>query len=1104
MKRSIIPILGAVGLCVSTALAQSLVDVIKTGLFDPNSVAVDLTNNYFIVDSGNSRVVKYFSDSLVSTNFAGTFGVPGYADGPGYLAKFAYPQGIATGRGGFVVADAGNHRIRFIAPDGTVSTLAGATKGFADALGTAAAFNSPAGVAVDGAGNVFVADLLNNAVRKIDPANNVTTVATNLLRPSAVAVAPDGTVYVADTGNHSIRSIDGSGMHLIAGSGSRYASGSQDAVVATEGLLNSPRGLLYLGGDKGLVISDNGNRSLRRLVFSAPLGGFSLTTLPVSGAAQLVSPVGLAVDRNEDIVIVDQDADAVYRLVDTTPQQPVSDPVIGTVTLVVNQSTGIPETLLTPKTTAIFDNDQVVAIMGEDGTKLFYTLDGSDPSADHGEQPPTYRNGMPAYPRSIIDTSTKEFNSDYAYTVKAISTAPSRQPSKITVATYRFEVGTPALLGDDPAAIVIEVNTRGALVYYTVDGSEPTLDGKTPSPSAQIYTLGSRIGITDGTNDVTIKVQALKRGYASSRVVTQTYTYEAIPRNTLGLTMNYNGGVGSTVYIPVFANLRNTNDVLGSLQFRLQFKAEGTAPLIPPSIQVVPLSTNDFMRFKLPVLSETLTPQTPNPTYTDVFTYPESTDLGVAYLGVDADWMLIQGQTVVAMVAVPIPTTAKEGDRYTISVLYPSATARVNSTAYFEIPYTVPIVLTPMADRVLTVTNIPYIVGDVALAHGYNAGEFGSGNLNNNDVNAVFNASVGLWVPFPGSDVFDAMDAYPEDSGGVPGGDGQIRLQDWHRILERSLRFDGENWQRSWSATGVRTTSPAILNNSPQNPSLELTGGDGRVWVTQGTFAAAQIPNVNPGDPVQVPVTLTLNEGIKISTLQFRVAVFPENGAPWVVESARFIEAAGIPRPSFRTLLPGTAAVGWPSGSFTVPLSGKVELGKFEFVVPKTAVKGQSYVLRFIGVDGSIRLDNNDLAVYRFESQPGSVWVLGPVEKAPEVITDEWRARFFGSLASQFGGLFADPDGDGRNNLQEYLEGTNPAKLRFHNLLDQWKSQADGFRLKWFAAQGKTYIVESAPSPEGPWTKVGEVGSSAFDLKEFLAPKTEGVSQYYRIREVTP
>ncbi len=1104
MKRSIIPILGAVGLCVSTALAQSLVDVIKTGLFDPNGVAVDSTNNYYIVDSGNSRILKFTPDTSVSTNFAGTLGVAGFADGPGYLAKFAYPQGIATGRGGFVVADAGNHRIRFIATDGTVSTIAGATKGFVDDLGAAASFNSPAGVAVDAAGNIFVADLLNNAVRKIDPANNVTTVATNLLRPSAVVVAPDGTVYVADTGNHSIRSIDGTGVHLIAGSGSRYASGFQDAVIATEGLLNSPRGLVYQGGDKGLLISDTGNRSLRRLYFSAQVGVYSLSTVTTDGAAQLVSPVGLAQDKNADVLIVDQDANAVYRMVDTTPQQPVSKPVIGTVSLIMNQATGIPETLLTPKTTAIFDNDQVVAILGEDGAKSFYTLDGSDPSADNGEQPPTYRNGMTAYPRSIIDTSTKDFNADFAYTVKAISTAPGRQPSDIVMSTFRFEASAPAILGDDPSALYIEDNTRDALIYYTDDGTEPTTDGKTPTATAQLYTLGQRLNIVDGTNDVTIKVQAVKRGYASSRVVSQTYAYESIPRNTIGFTANYNGGVGSTVLIPIFANLRNTNDLVRTLQFRVQVKPVGTAPLIPASMQVLTLSTNDFIRYELPVEDVTKTPFTPPPTYAQAFANPDSTDLALAYLGVDSV-MRISGLKVVTMVAVPIPATAQAGDTYTISVLYPSATVRVADLS----DYSVPVVLTPLAAKTITVgdgasPSIPYIVGDVALAHGYNAGEFGSGNINNNDVNAIFNASVGLGVPFDGSDAFDAMDSYPVDSVGVPGGDGQIRMLDWQTTLERSLRLDGNNWKRYRSASGTLTAESTVLNNTAQAPSREFAGTDGKAWVTQGTFAATQVPNAVPGDPVQVPVTLTLKDGIQISGLQFRVAVLPEGGAPWVVESARFIEAAGIPRPSFRTLLPGTAAVGWPVGTFTAPLSGKVELGKIEFVVPKTAVKGQSYVLRFIGIDGSIKLPDNTYANYRFESQPGSVWVLGPVEKAPEVITDEWRARFFGSIASQFGGLFADPDGDGRNNLQEYLEGTNPAKLRFHNLLDQWKGQADGFRLKWFAAQGKTYIVESAPSPDGPWTKVAEIPSAAFDLKEFVAPKTGGDSQYYRVREVTP
>ena len=123
----------------------------------PFGVAVDGEGSIIIADQCNHRVRKITPDGTVST-LAGSRRA-GLADGAGAAAQFNFPSGVAVdGEGNIIIADFGNHRVRKITTDGTVSTLAGSgSRGFADGAGAAAQFNGPEGVAVDGEGNIIIA-----------------------------------------------------------------------------------------------------------------------------------------------------------------------------------------------------------------------------------------------------------------------------------------------------------------------------------------------------------------------------------------------------------------------------------------------------------------------------------------------------------------------------------------------------------------------------------------------------------------------------------------------------------------------------------------------------------------------------------------------------------------------------------------------------------------------------------------------------------------------------------------------------------------------------------------------------------------------------------
>ena len=189
----------------------------------PSSVAIDVSGNIYVADSKNNRIRKITSSGVVTT-LAGS-GVAGFADGTGTSAKFYYPQGIALDTSANVyVGDGSNNRIREITPSGVVTTFAGSgTGGFIDGTAASAQFYNPFGVAVDSAGNVYVGDNYNNAIRKITAAGIVSTLAGSgpnnfgfadgtgasalFYAPECVAVDSSGAVYVADSFNNRIRKI---------------------------------------------------------------------------------------------------------------------------------------------------------------------------------------------------------------------------------------------------------------------------------------------------------------------------------------------------------------------------------------------------------------------------------------------------------------------------------------------------------------------------------------------------------------------------------------------------------------------------------------------------------------------------------------------------------------------------------------------------------------------------------------------------------------------------------------------------------------------------------------------------------------------------------
>jgi sugar lactone lactonase YvrE len=268
--------------------------------------------------------------AYVVTTFAGTSSV-GATDGTGPSARFHRPQGLALDNAGNVyVADSDNATLRKITPAGVVTTLAGVAgqPGAVDGLASAARFNFPASLVCDPAGNLFVADANNHAIRRVSPAGEVTTYAGALgtagaddgprltarfHRPEGLALDAAGNLFVADAGNHTLRKIavDGNVTTLAGAAGE---SGRVDG-PATAARFNRPF-RLALDRAGNLYISESGNYDIRQL---SPSG--EVSTVYHARYASLYgsiayrnAPAGLVVTTNGRLLFVDSFTDTINEL----------------------------------------------------------------------------------------------------------------------------------------------------------------------------------------------------------------------------------------------------------------------------------------------------------------------------------------------------------------------------------------------------------------------------------------------------------------------------------------------------------------------------------------------------------------------------------------------------------------------------------------------------------------------------------------------------------------------------------------------------------------------------------------------------------------------
>ena len=486
MKRTLTGILGTALLAASLTAEASVTTVTlqasPSTFCQPNGVTMGSSNRFYVADGGGGNVVyeltlNGLATTLSSASLAGTANMTGSADGLNDSASFNEPWGIiyVPSRGGLVVSDQANQLIRFIDTDrtnGFVTTLAGQLDpdnggGNADGRGTNAQFSYPSGLAADNAGNIYIADMGNGAIRVLATNNSVSTIISNLNQPSSVAWCPDdGALWVADPANNQVYryTLQSGAWHQT------HAIGS--------GSLKQPRGLLWVGGAAGLVVSDTGNKVLRSI--STNSGTYRVTTF----ATNFSTPLGLARDNEGRII--------------------VADAIVNTTTLKAAVFDSQPDPVMTPAAGTY--NNAINALFTSTfaGNYTFhFTTNGATPLLSSAASNNIWIDG--GTPTVVV----RAFSPD-ALTSTAISN------------TYSFVVDPPAVTfasataSNDITVLVTDATTNCSF-YYTLDGSEPTRLSA-PVANGALTLTGTNAGL---------RVKAFKTGYTNSATVTNTFSFAA-------------------------------------------------------------------------------------------------------------------------------------------------------------------------------------------------------------------------------------------------------------------------------------------------------------------------------------------------------------------------------------------------------------------------------------------------------------------------------------------------------------------------------------------------------------------------------------------------
>jgi hypothetical protein len=733
-------------------------------------------------------------------------------------------------------------------------------------------------------------------------------------------------------------------------------------------------------------------------------------------------------------------------------------------------------------------------------------------------------------------------------------------------ARFQFVASNPVIVGNNAASFQVSSPSASAQLYYTTDGlTLPTTN------STQVQnggTLSFNFPPDVNTNLIFI-VQAFENGFAPSQAVTNIFSSTNYTANhlTFGFaagegSSQFIGAAGQIFYAPITLSTLSGQAMYG-LQFNVGVTNIGSAPAVVSGQfgyqslleEPDPFVTGVFIEIPASFgIGGVLTNFLTNGLYTAVIPNTTIGLLEVGYIEVFDGTNLYNGaaqnlltysqahittfpnpanpdKVIVGGYAFQIPSTAIIGQQYQIKLGRPSATGDgFNTDVLLDAPTSgatngpAPI----NGVKAVTVGSIPYIVGDSVPFRWFNAGDFGDGNILNNDVEDVFLASVyGLSTPAPGSDFFDVMDssdgsitnlgnqyAPNVDIDAIKFGDHQLNVDDVWVTFRRSLD-PTLNWYARYWSNGVLnvTTVSNLFRGAPSRPAQSLTL-QSTPKVSSGvppsaSFSADDVI-FGTNQTVQVPIRVNVAGDYPLRVLMMGVTVVPADGSPLITVPVQFTPSQALGAPTINASKgPGNYAATWLNEGIA-GISGSAVVGTLTVTLPAGVGTGSSYVVRFDHVSATPNGHN------LLPKSLRNGLILGSDRSASsraDGIPDSWRLRYFYTIYSLESGALADPDLDGVNNLAEYIAGTDPldpgsnlAVRSVQSLVDATGNQT-GISINWPTVVGKNYVVEGSPSvsstsssPTPPvWTAISTVIPGTGSMMSFQTFGAAAESQFYRI-----